>query len=142
LHRSWQKYNKNKTRKVLLLTKEITYHTFSDHDMRYRTLFVVSCSFERGILFAEKINCEYKQDKKETFPVTNYHAMKTYGEREIYLHTFYTSALDGGEWSVSRSGHVTPREAAPTHPLGCRLDEPQIGLDAAENRTPAVQTIA
>jgi len=27
---------------------------------------------------------------------------------EMYLHTFLTSALDGGEWSVSRLGRLPP----------------------------------
>jgi hypothetical protein len=30
---------------------------------------------------------------------------------------FLTSALDGGEWSVSRLGHFTPGERAPV-PIG------------------------
>jgi len=42
--------------------------------------------------------------------------MKAYWGMELQLHTFLTSALDGGEWSVSRSGRFTPRERAPgTH---------------------------
>jgi hypothetical protein len=32
---------------------------------------------------------------------------------EAQLHTFLTSALDGGEWSASRPGRFTPRESAP-----------------------------
>jgi hypothetical protein len=32
---------------------------------------------------------------------------------EVYLHAFLTSALDGGEWSVSRPGRFTPREIPP-----------------------------
>jgi len=31
---------------------------------------------------------------------------------EVRLHAFLTSALDGGEWSVSRPGHFNPRERA------------------------------
>jgi hypothetical protein len=34
-----------------------------------------------------------------------------WGNRDITL-TFLTSALDGGEWSVSRSGHFIPGEGA------------------------------
>jgi hypothetical protein len=36
--------------------------------------------------------------------------MKTYGRVGIYLHTFLTSVLDGGEWSASRPGRFTPSE--------------------------------
>jgi hypothetical protein len=31
---------------------------------------------------------------------------------EVYLHLFLTSALDGGEWSASRTGRFTPGEMA------------------------------
>jgi hypothetical protein len=34
--------------------------------------------------------------------------MKTYGEVEVLLHAFLTSALDGGEWSASRPGRFIP----------------------------------
>jgi hypothetical protein len=37
-----------------------------------------------------------------------HHAMKTYGGAEAQLHGFFTSTLDGGEWSASRSGPLTP----------------------------------
>jgi hypothetical protein len=33
--------------------------------------------------------------------------MKTYGGIEANLHAFLTSALDGGEWSASHSGHLS-----------------------------------
>jgi len=39
--------------------------------------------------------------------------MKTYRGVEVQLHAFLTSALDGGEWSVSRPGRFTPRKRAP-----------------------------
>jgi hypothetical protein len=42
--------------------------------------------------------------------------MKTYGAAEIQLHSFLTSVLDGGEWSVSCSVHFTPEERAPGTP--------------------------
>jgi hypothetical protein len=32
---------------------------------------------------------------------------------EVQLHSFFTSVLDGGEWSASRPGRFTPRERAP-----------------------------
>jgi hypothetical protein len=37
-----------------------------------------------------------------------------------------TSALDGGQWSVSRCGRFTPRERAPWYPLDRSLGGPQI----------------
>jgi hypothetical protein len=37
----------------------------------------------------------------------------TYGGGEVYFHTFLTSARDGGEWSVSRTGRFTPRKEDP-----------------------------
>jgi len=45
-----------------------------------------------------------------------------------------TSALDGGEWSASRSGHFTPSERAPgTHWLGGWVG-PRAGLNAVVRR--------
>jgi hypothetical protein len=39
--------------------------------------------------------------------------MKTYRGVEVYLRSFLTSALDGGEWSASRPSRFSPRERAP-----------------------------
>jgi len=39
--------------------------------------------------------------------------MKTYGGVEVKLHTFLTSALDGGERWASRPGRHSPEERAP-----------------------------
>jgi hypothetical protein len=45
-----------------------------------------------------------------------------------------TSALDGGEWSVSRPGRFTPRERAPgTHYMGGWVG-PRAVLDAVVKR--------
>lgn len=38
------------------------------------------------------------------------------GGADVYLHSFLTSLLDGGEWSALRPGPVTPMITAPdTH---------------------------
>jgi hypothetical protein len=34
--------------------------------------------------------------------------VKAYGGADVESHAFLTSALDGGEWSVSRTGRFTP----------------------------------
>jgi hypothetical protein len=65
-----------------------------------------------------------------------------------------TSALDGGEWSASRSGRFTPRERAPsTHRIGGWVG-PRAVLDAvvkrkipsprreSNPRTPIIQPVA
>jgi hypothetical protein len=42
--------------------------------------------------------------------------MKVSGGVNVQMHVFLTSALFGGEWSVSRPGRFNPREGAPvTH---------------------------
>jgi hypothetical protein len=53
----------------------------------------------------------------------------------MYRSTFFlTSALFGGEWSVSRPGRFTLGERAPdTHWIGGRMD-PRVGLDNVEKR--------
>jgi hypothetical protein len=42
--------------------------------------------------------------------LTENHALKAYWGVDVELHTFFISALDGGEWSVSRPGRFTLRE--------------------------------
>jgi hypothetical protein len=39
--------------------------------------------------------------------------MKAYWGAEVQLRAFLAYALDGGEWSASRSGRFAPRERAP-----------------------------
>jgi len=46
-----------------------------------------------------------------------HYIMKTYLGAEVKLHEFLISALDTGEWSASRSGHITSREKA--HDIYC-----------------------
>jgi hypothetical protein len=80
--------------------------------------------------------------------------MKAYWESGGKLHSFLTSALDGGEWSASRPGCITPRERAPgTHWIGGWVG-PRAVLDAvvktkipsprreSSPRTPIVQPVA
>jgi hypothetical protein len=52
--------------------------------------------------------------------LTKHHSVKTYwGSRSIAPCILLTSALDGVEWSASRTGRFTPRERAPgTHWIG------------------------
>jgi hypothetical protein len=64
-----------------------------------------------------------------------HHAMKTYGGSvEVYLHSFLTLALDGGEWSASRPGRFTPGEKAPgTRWIGGWVG-PRASLDAVAKK--------
>jgi hypothetical protein len=39
--------------------------------------------------------------------------MKVYGGVDVYIHIFLTSALVGGEWSVTRPGRFTPEKEPP-----------------------------
>jgi hypothetical protein len=49
--------------------------------------------------------------------------MKAYVGMDVYIHIFLTSALAGGELSVSRPSRFTPGERAPgTHWLGGWMD--------------------
>jgi hypothetical protein len=60
--------------------------------------------------------------------------MKTYGGVDVQIHVFLTSALAGGEWSVSRPGRFNPGERAPdTHWIGGWVG-PRAGLDDVEKR--------
>jgi hypothetical protein len=73
---------------------------------------------------------------------------------EVYLHSFLTSALDGGEWSASRFSRSTARERVPgTHWRGGWVG-PRAVVDAlvkrnipsphreSNPRTPIVQPVA
>jgi hypothetical protein len=60
-----------------------------------------------------------KAKVKLSLCLIKHHAVKMYWGVEGHLHTFLASALDGGEWSASRPGRLTPRERAPgTHWIG------------------------
>jgi hypothetical protein len=68
------------------------------------------------------------------FLLTEHHAMKGYWGVEVPLHTFLTSALDGGEWSASHPGRFAPREGfTGTHWIGGWVG-PRAGLDAVGRR--------
>jgi hypothetical protein len=62
---------------------------------------------------------------------------------KVYFHAFLTSAVDGGEWSVSRPVRFAPRErASGTHLIG-RWVSPRAGLDTVSNPDhPIVQLVA
>jgi len=66
------------------------------------------------------------------------HATKTYGEVAVYmqLHSFFSSAPNGDEWSTSRSGHLTPRKQL-RNPLFFTI--PTVNCIADERRGQAVQ---
>jgi hypothetical protein len=60
--------------------------------------------------------------------------MKAYGEADVSIHIFLTSALAGGKWSTSRLCRFTPEERAPgTNWIGVGVD-PRAGLDNVEKR--------
>jgi hypothetical protein len=48
-----------------------------------------------------------------TLCLIKHRAMKTYGAVEVQLLAFLTSALSGGEWSLSRPGRFTAGERVP-----------------------------
>jgi hypothetical protein len=58
-------------------------------------------------------NCRVKL----SLGLTKHHSIKTYGEVEVQLYAFFTSALDGGEWLASRPGRFTPGKELPV-PIG------------------------
>jgi hypothetical protein len=58
-----------------------------------------------------------KVKAKWSLCVTKYHVMETYVGVEVQFHTFLTSALDGGEWSASRTGRSSQGKKYPV-PIG------------------------
>jgi hypothetical protein len=55
--------------------------------------------------------------------------MMVYGEMDVQIHVFFTSALVEGEWSASPHSHFTPG----THWTG-GYEDPRTGLDHMEKR--------
>jgi hypothetical protein len=66
--------------------------------------------------------------------LTKHHAMKTYWEVEVQRHAFLTSTLEGGEWTASHPGRLTPGERASGTPWVGGWVGPRAGLDAVEKR--------
>jgi hypothetical protein len=60
--------------------------------------------------------------------------MKVYWGVEIQLHTLFTSALGGYEWSDSHPSHFTPRERAPVTQLIVGWVGPRAYLDVLVKR--------
>jgi hypothetical protein len=54
--------------------------------------------------------------KKKSCPATRHGG--TLGERRYSSYSFLTSALDGGEWSASRSGRALSPGKEPPVPIG------------------------
>jgi hypothetical protein len=72
-----------------------------------------------------------------------------YGEVNVWIQVFVTSALDRGEWSVTRSDLFNPEKIARRYVLDKRLDGPQSPfrrcgvvkiLDIAETRTSTLRS--
>jgi hypothetical protein len=60
--------------------------------------------------------------------------MNMYGGVDVQIHIFFTSALVGGEWSVSRPGRFTPEERTPgTHWVGGWVG-PRVSLDVEKRK--------
>jgi hypothetical protein len=74
--------------------------------------------------------------------------MKAYGEVDVEIHIFLTSALARGEWSASRPGRFTPGgRASGTHWIGgwvdprAVLDDMEKILDLTGTRTPTPSVV-
>jgi len=59
--------------------------------------------------------------------------MKAYGGVEVQLHSFLTSALDGGEWSTSRPSRFIPGKEPPFPSIEGWVG-PRVSLDVMEKR--------
>jgi hypothetical protein len=85
--------------------------------------------------------------KKKEAKVIPLQAMEEHEARGVIAnsYTFFTSALDGGEWSVSRPGRALPPGKGPRYPLYRRLGRPQRLEEKSSvsvgDRTPVVQSV-
>jgi hypothetical protein len=72
--------------------------------------------------------------KLSLYLTIKHYTMKAYEGVDVYIHIFLTSALTGGEWSVSRPGRFTSGEITfGTHWIGGWVG-PRAGLDDVEKR--------
>jgi hypothetical protein len=58
--------------------------------------------------------------------------MKVNGGVEVQIHVFLTLALAVGQWTASRSCHLTPLEGVPRYPLIGDWVGPRSGLNDME----------
>jgi hypothetical protein len=66
---------------------------------------------------------QFINKNKTQLCLTKHYAIKTYGA--VVYPRFFTSAIVGGEWSISRPGPFTPWKNFPHYPSDGRLIEPQ-----------------
>jgi hypothetical protein len=89
-------------------------------------------SFATGTFtyYSDELRLQRVKKKGKAVPL---HAMEAQGERRYSSYSFYTSTLDGGEWSASRPGRAfTPGESTPgTHCTGGWVG-PRAGLDTED----------
>jgi hypothetical protein len=79
--------------------------------------------------------------------LTKHDAVRLIRGVEVYLHAFLTSAVDGGEWSASRSASFIAEERAhDTHCIGtwvgCTVHLEAVAKripESAGNRTPVLE---
>jgi hypothetical protein len=55
---------------------------------------------------------------------------------EVWLHALLTSAVDGGEWSVSRPDRFNPESISDTHWMGGWVASRRSGHQGTENALP------
>jgi hypothetical protein len=78
--------------------------------------------------------CIYKHKVDPVFWPIKHYSMKKYGEVDVYIHEFLTSALAGGQWSASRPGCLTPEERDLSTFWLCGLVGPWTGLNNVKKR--------
>ena len=95
-------------------------------------MMVRYASFDTVTLFSHgQINPHCSSIKGTVVPV---HAVNISGEIEVWLHSFLTSVLDGGEWSTSCPNCFIRKEIFPgTYLMGGRVYTGTV-LDSFEKR--------